>query len=84
MNEVNTQVSEMSLKLGLISEVMKDAYFFVHARVVCEDWQARAEAGEELAAEAIAAINTFHRLCAYVKRAHTSTCKHLTAMSEIS
>ena len=73
MGEETFQTSEMSHKLGLISEVMINGYFFVHMRELCEDWQSRADAGDKLAADAVNAINTFHRLCAYIKSSTSSS-----------
>jgi hypothetical protein len=65
MTEFN--VSQMSRKLGLISEVMADGYHFVRMRDLVDDWQARADAGDATAQELIKVINTFHRLCQVVK-----------------
>lgn len=65
MNEF--QVSEMSRKLGMISEVMSDGYHFIHLREYAEQWQAQADSGHADAQKMIEAINLFHRLCVAIK-----------------
>lgn len=65
MNEF--AVSEVSRKLGLISEVMADGYHFVTMREHVEQWQQQADSGDANAQKMIDAIDLFHRLCFYVK-----------------
>lgn len=66
------EVSEMSRKLGDISRVMADGFYFIHMRGQCEQFQAMADAGDPQAIEMIERINTFHRLCVHVERASHS------------
>lgn len=61
------EVSKMSRKLGEISEVMADAFYFVQMRDLVDVWQVRADAGDVTAQEMMKVINTFHRLCQVVK-----------------
>jgi hypothetical protein len=61
------EVSKMSRKLGEISEVMADGFYFVQLRDFVDDWQASADAGDVAAQEMMKVINTFHRLCQVVK-----------------
>ncbi len=60
-------VSQMSRKLGLISEVMADAYHFVRMRDFVEAWEKDAATGSPDAVKMMEVINTFHRLCQVVK-----------------
>lgn len=55
-------------KLVEISEVMADGVHFIHMRLLVEDWQARADAGDDGAEAAIRMIEQFHRLCVAVKK----------------
>ena len=64
---VEFQVSEMSKKLGKISEVMSDGFHFIQMRAFCEQWQTEADAGNADSQEMIRIINTFHRLCVVVE-----------------
>lgn len=60
-------MTETNLKLALISEVMADAYYFVHLRTIVESWEKEAEAGNELASDAMTMITQFYNLCRIVK-----------------
>ena len=61
------EVSQVSRKLGEISEVMADGYHFVHMRTLVEQWQEQADAGDKTAQDMMKVIDTFHRLCVVVK-----------------
>jgi hypothetical protein len=61
------KVSQMSRKLGEISEVMSDAFYFVRLRDWVETWQKQADAGDAPSQEMMKVIDTFHRLCQVVK-----------------
>ena len=61
------QVSEVSRKLGTISEVMADGYHFVNMRELVEQWHEQADAGDKMAKDMMKVIDTFHRLCVAVK-----------------
>ena len=58
---------EVTRKLSEISEVMADGYHFVHMRMLVEDWETKALAGDKMAQDMMAVIDTFHRLCTVVK-----------------
>lgn len=62
------EVSQITRKLGLISEVMADAYHFMNMRTYVEEWDQMAKAGDPEAQEMIRVIETFHRLCSVIKR----------------
>jgi hypothetical protein len=66
--ENETPIPECTRKLSLISEVMADGYHFVNLRFLVEDWVIRAEKGEPYAVEAMDAIDTFYRICSYIKK----------------
>ena len=60
-------VSETSRKLALISEVMADGYNFLVMRELCQDWQAQADCGNQTAKDMMQTVETFYKLCKYVK-----------------
>jgi hypothetical protein len=61
------QTSEVSRKLGEISKVMADGYYFVHMREMVEEWQDQADNGNKTAQDMMNVIDTFHRLCLAVE-----------------
>lgn len=65
-------VSEISRKLARISEVMNDGYIFLYIREICEQWQADADMGSAEAQEMMESIDTFYRLCDYMKKTHST------------
>ena len=62
------EVSQVSRKLGEISEVMADGYHFIRMRALVEQWQDQADAGDQTAQDMMKVIDTFHRLCVVVKK----------------
>lgn len=61
------QISETSRKLGKISEVMTDGFYFVFMREQCQQFQNMADTGDPQAIEMMRIIDTFHRLCLYIE-----------------
>lgn len=59
---------EMNRKLARISELMNDGFVFVHMRELCEQWQFEADMGSPKAQQMIQSIDTFYRLCDYMKK----------------
>ncbi len=61
------QPPEVTRKISEISEVMADGYHFVKMRMLVEDWEEKAVAGDKMAQDMMQVIDTFHRLCVVVK-----------------
>lgn len=59
--------SETSRKLGKISEVMADGFYFVHMREQCQQFREMADAGDNQAITMMWVVDTFHRLCVYIE-----------------
>jgi hypothetical protein len=66
---MNFEASPMTRKLGEISEVMADGFYFVQMRAFIEAWEKDAATGSPDAVKMMEVINTFHRLCSVVKNA---------------
>lgn len=62
------EVPQVTRKLGLISEVMADGYYFVNIRMHAEEWERQAAAGNKDAQQMMEVIDTFHRLCSAIKK----------------
>lgn len=60
-------VKDSTQKLGDISRVMSDGYHFIRVRLICENWEERANQGDEEAIQAMEMISAFHRLCITVE-----------------
>lgn len=56
----------VSKKLADISLVMADAFMFLKVRLLVEDWDQMAKAGDPAAQKAMLMINQFHNLCKHV------------------
>jgi len=61
------ELPQVTRKLGLISEVMADAYYFVNIRMHAEEWERQAATGNKDAQKMMEVIDTFHRLCSTIK-----------------
>ncbi len=64
---MTNQIPEVTRNLGEISEVMADGYHFVKMRMLVEEWEEKAQAGDKMAQDMMQVIDTFHRLCVVVK-----------------